>query len=217
MSKTAIVGSRYAPTWALELMIRAGRTCVDLGIGISSGDAYGSDRAGWYGAIQSDKWDTVESRIYIIRNGFLGRRIENLAWFHDASMYTDTIPTAMAMACAARGSFNGLGRTGIELHTRNVFQIHGHTLREPVSTIIAYGEQKTPTSVISGGTNTAWQLALDANVPTMYNLYWSDDVKRLEEWLSKNESDEPYMPIDWSEILDPKDSRLPELMDEYNN
>lgn len=211
----AIVGSRSAPIWALELMIRAGRTLCDLGYAFSSGDAYGSDRAGWYGAKQSKKWNDLPNRIYIIRNGFLGRYVYDNPFFYDYEQFKDTIPQAQAMAANARGGFGGLSRSGIALHTRNVFQVYGDSLDKPIQFFLCYAEAKSKTSRLSGGTNTAFQLAKELNLEYFFNLYWGEDVNELEAWLNLYESDEPYEKIDWREILDPVDPRLPELMAEY--
>ncbi|BEG72491.1 hypothetical protein RVBP21_1190 [Pseudomonas phage BRkr] len=207
----AIVGSRNVPEWILEVMIRLGRTLTDYGWAISSGDAYDSDRAGWYGAKQSRKYGEVGARIYLASGtGRSFYRIRDNAFFMDASQFTDTWATAESMAACARGSFGGLNDYGKALHTRNVFQIHGHTLDELVTGIFYYAvpKGKRENEVVNGGTNTAVRLSVNAGVPIRKNLYYDDDLKWVIKFLDKYELDYPYEPIDWTAIHHPQDPRI---------
>jgi hypothetical protein len=194
-------------------MIRLGRTKTDLGYAWSSGDAYGSDRAFWYGAKQSERYNEIGARIYLAEDGNNRRRVKDMPFFYDALAFEDTYSTARALASLARGGWGGLGEWGIRQHTRNAFQIHGHTLQELVKELWYYAEPigKRENERVHGGTNTAVRLAVDAGVPVRVNLYFEDSIRLLDDWLKANESDEPYEEIDWRQIHDPRDPRLTEF------
>jgi hypothetical protein len=211
------VGSRTVPEWALELMIRLGRTLTDLGYQLSSGDAYDSDRAFLYGAVQSKRYSEVGARVYLHKNGCNDRWVKDWPNYYDASTFDPiTLTTAKSMACLARGSFYGLYPNGIMLHTRNVFQIWGEGIDSLVCALFYYAvpKGKREREYVEGGTNTALRLSVDANVPVRMNLYFADVVKDVEEWLTEHESDDPYLEIDWHQIHDPNDPRLKEIEDE---
>lgn len=207
------VGSRKVPEYIMEYMIRIGRTKTDLGMGLSSGDAYRADRAFWYGAKQSEHYNTIGARLYLAQNGNNGRRIGDMPFLYDATDFTDTYAAAEQLACAARGGWHGIGDWGIAQHTRNAMQIHGHTLKDPVKELIYWGEPKgrRESEKVNGGTNTAVQLAKMAGVPIRLNLYYEDHLRIIEDWLAVFESEEPYEETDWTQIYDPKDPLMLEL------
>lgn len=201
----AIVGSREVPRPILEVMIRLGRTLTDIGYSVSSGDAYDSDRAGWYGAKQSSNYDAIGSRIYL-PNASKAQRIEKYG-FIDASQFTDTWATARSMAASIHGAFDRMNSWGQDLHTRNVFQIHGHDMNSLVKGVFLYAKPYGKTQ-LSGGTNTAYQLAVNAKVETIKNLFIPEDLDWCRQFLEKYEKNEDYQPINWRMIHDPKDPRL---------
>lgn len=203
----AIVGSRNTPETILELMIRLGRTYTDMGIAVSSGDAYDSDRAGWYGAKQSKEFDHVGCRIFLNKSKRNGQPISNFHGFVDTRFNCPQRDMAEAMALKARGTFAGLNSWGIELHTRNVYQIFGLNLDAPVEACIFYAEPKR-NDTVSGGTNTAYQLAKMGNVPIIKNLYLEEDRDWAKRFLADAEGAYPYVDINWHEIHKPDDPRL---------
>lgn len=203
----AIVGSRNTPEIVLELMIRLGRTYTDLGVGVSSGDAYDSDRAGWYGACQSRRFSEVGCRIFLNKQYREGTHISKFPGFIDAREHVTYWDHAKSMAFAARGNFNGLNDWGIELHTRNVYQVYGVNLDEIVIACIFYAKPKSRDTV-SGGTNTAYQLAKQAKVPVIINLATPHGIDWAKTFLAKHELDYPYDPIDWTKIHKHDDPRL---------
>lgn len=213
MKIAAIVGSRDVPLDILELMIRIGRTFTDLGVMISSGDAFGSDRAGWYGAKQSRKYSEVGARIYLTESWRNRKRVELNPFFMIAEDYPETWQQAKVMASSARGNFNGLNDYGIALHTRNVYQIFGHNLDELIRAIVYYAKPvgDVKNEVVKGGTNTAVRLAVNAEVPTRINLYTQEGQDWAYKFLEKWEQDYPYEEIVWREILKPDDPRLVDL------
>ncbi|WDS62166.1 hypothetical protein [Pseudomonas phage D6] len=205
------VGSRTVPEWALELMIRLGRTYTDLGYQMSSGDAWDSDRAFLYGAAQSKRYQEIGARVYLHKDGANGRWVKDNPFYYDASLFdSTTTATALSMAAIARGGFYGLSPGGVLLHTRNVYQIHGADLVSLVSAMYYYAKPKGTTKC-EGGTNTALQLAKEANVPIIKNLYEASVVEEIEAWLTEHELDYPYIDIDWHQIHKPDDPRLKEF------
>lgn len=62
-----------------------------------------------------------------------------------------------------------LSKVGMALHARNCYQILGCNLSTPSKFVILYAPIINSYTV-SGGTNTAYQLALENNIPT-FNLY----------------------------------------------
>lgn len=203
----AIVGSRTAPEVVLEYMIRLGRTYTDMGIGVSSGDAFDCDRAGWYGARQSRRFSEVPPRIFLNKSHRNGVPINQLHGFIDARELHAHRHMAEAMALDARGSWNGLNEFGKDLHIRNVYQIHGGYLDNRVIACILWAEPNGRDKV-RGGTNTAFQIAKKAGIPLIVNLYHQDGIEWAKKFLAENEQSYPYDDIDWRQIHKWDDPRL---------
>lgn len=206
----ALVGSRDATLDQLELMIRLGRTWQDLGLDPSSGDAYGNDRAGWWGARQSPNYDEDKARIYLLESKRNRSRAMEFG-FTIAEDFPECWTMATAIALEARGSWNGLPQQyQRDLHIRNVYQIFGHTLDVPVKAIMYCAKPigKQPHDRCSGGTNTALQVAKRAGVPVMVNTYTDEGIRWSEEFLKRYEQPYEYDEIEWREILKPDDPRL---------
>lgn len=205
------VGTRTAPEWALELMIRIGRTYTDMGYQMSSGDAWDSDRAFLYGAAQSNRYQEIGARVFLGKDGANGRWVADNPFYIDATLFdTVTNTTAKSMACQARGGFYGLNEYTTGLHVRNVYQIYGESLVDIVSGIYLYAEPNGKNKVC-GGTNTALQLAKTAGVPIIKNLYYQSVVDEIELWLAENELPYDYIDTDWTQIHKPSDPRLKEF------
>lgn len=209
----AIVGSRDVPEDELELMVRLGRTFTDLGFDDSSGDAFGSDRAGWYGARQSPRYDPYNARIYLV-DSIKNRRRAMEHGFKIAQDYAENWVTAEAIALKARGSWGGIegvhNQYKRDLHIRNVFQVLGHTLIQPVDALVYYAPVvgREEREVVKGGTNTALQIAKMSGVQKRFNLATKTGYDWAHEFLKKYESDQEYDDIEWREILKPDDPRL---------
>lgn len=212
----AIVGSRDVPLDELELLIRLGRTVTDVGFGVRSGDAFGSDRAGWYGARQSELYDTNNTGIYVLQS-YKNRKRAQEHGFLVAEDYPEKWLMATSLALEARGSWGGIegphNQFKRDLHIRNVYQVLGHTLDQPVQAIFYYAKPvgKVENEKVSGGTNTAVQVARIAEVPRRINLATEAGVQYVHEFLKKYERDQEYDDIDWREILKPDDPRLEHL------
>lgn len=206
----ALVGSRDAPLDDLELMIRLGRTFVDLGFDDSSGDAFGCDRAGWWGARQADRYDPHEQRIYVLHSGKNRRRAQEHG-FIVAEDHPEQWLVAEHLAFEARGSWAGLPQQfQRDLHIRNCYQVYGHTMDDPVKALVYSAPVKgnPKNEFCSGGTNTALQIAKRANIPIRVNIGTAEGTAWAEEFLKKYETSKEYEEIIWSEILKPTDPRL---------
>ena len=69
------------------------------------------------------------------------------------------------------------------LHRRNVNQILGFDLNNPVKFLICWAKPKgTDGLTVKGGTNTAVQLAHQHGAE-IFNLYYPEVRSRLEKWL----------------------------------
>lgn len=213
MAYVALVGSREATLDQLELMIRLGRTWQDLGVHPSSGDAFGSDRAGWYGARQSSKYDPDKARIYVLESKRNRLRVMEHG-FIIAQDHPECWTIAEAMALDARGSWGGIdgpsNQFKRDLHIRNVFQIHGHTLSDVAVAVMycATPVGRIEREVVKGGTNTTLQLAKKAGIQHRINLATDEGYSWAIEFLKRNETAEEFDDIDWTEILKPDDPRL---------
>ncbi len=209
----AIVGSREVPEDELELLIRVGRTFTDMGYDISSGDAFGSDRAGWVGARQSDRYDAHNARIYLV-DSYRNRQRAIEHGFKIAQDYSENWITAEAIALKARGSWNGIdgphNQFKRDLHVRNVFQILGHSLIDPVKAMVYYAPVKgrPEREQVDGGTNTALQIAKTVGIEKRYNIATKVGYDWVNEFLKQYETEKEYDDIDWREILKPNDPRF---------
>ena len=187
----SIVGSREAPEDALSVLRDVGEAYCDRGIAITSGDADGCDLAGYEGAMRSPNFELVGARIYLPWNRmrYEGRpdRVADNYIFFDASKF-DNHEQAQAIAFEARGSFEGLKRGGIMLHSRNPYQILLDDLKTPVAACVCWAKPIGKTGRVSGGTNTAVQVAIKYKVPVI-NLATDEGmqralrfVQRVREW-----------------------------------
>lgn len=182
------VGSRETPEEILALMYRLSQALYAQGYALSSGDAEGADTAFYEGAVSSPHYHQLGARIYLAWNGVgkegKKRYHDPKNYFYDASQFP-TWETATSIALEARGSWEGLGRGGIAMHTRNVFQIMGADLTSPVSSIIYWGKPVGKTEKVKGGTNTALQLAIKCGVKNRINLNTDEGMERATKFLDQ--------------------------------
>lgn len=179
--KVAMVGSRETPIGILMAMTRLARALCDAGYLIQSGEADGADNAAHIGARQSARYREVGFAGYLPWNGMKTNRGSIYADPSDGIFDASTFETwrqAEAIAFEARGSFEGLGRGGIGLHTRNAFQVLSPSLRHPVHRCICWAIPIGDGSKVRGGTNTAVQIALRYSVPVV-NLYYEEVLHRV--------------------------------------
>ncbi len=191
------VGSRDTPDDVLTLMVYLGWYFTQLGVGISSGDAEGADRAFWYGSTQAENYYDGINRIYLAKEGSRGRHTSEGKDFLNAQNY-ETYEEAKLLALKARGSFNGLNEWGIGMHVRNIFQVLGHSLKHPARCMFYYGIPTGKTEKVKGGTNTALQLAKQSNILPRINLYYPENVTRACNVVKRYNP--PDLNIDWKFI-----------------
>lgn len=176
------VGSRETPEEILALMRLISQALYAQGYALSSGDAEGADTAFYEGAVMAHNYHELGARIYLAWNGVRDRYHDPKNYFYDASKFP-TWESANSIALEARGSWEGLGRGGIAMHTRNVFQIMGHTLTDPVKSIIYWAKPVGKTEKVKGGTNTALQIAIKCGIPNRINLYTDEGMERATKFL----------------------------------
>lgn len=183
------VGSRGTPANILDVMFQAGRALCDVGYLMMSGEADGADFTFHEGARSSPRYPEVGFAAFIPWNGMRvdhsgGRVFED--WtrgIYDASKFHN-YPQAEALALQARGSFEGLGRGGIGLHSRNPYQVLSPSLCNPVARLICWAEPVGKAGKVKGGTNTAVQVALQHNVPVV-NLYYDEKVEQVLAFIKR--------------------------------
>lgn len=187
------VGSRETPEDILELMVYMGWYFTTLGIGISSGDAVGADRAFWHGSVQASNYVDGINRIYLAKEGINGRYSSEGLDFHNALNY-DTYEQAKALALQARGSWHGLTDWGIGQHLRNVYQVLGHTLDNPAKCMFYWAPPSGNKEKVTGGTNTALQLAIKNDIQPRINFYYPEKVEKA--WKIINKYNPPKLMVD---------------------
>lgn len=183
----AIIGSRGAPEDVLETLRLTGEVLCDNGVAITSGDADGCDLAGYEGAMRSSSFPMVGARIYLAWSGYQyetrpPRYADNRIFF-DAQKFHN-YEHAKQLAFNARGSFEGLGRGGIALHSRNPYQVLLDDLKTPVASVICWAKPVGKKGNVKGGTNTAVRIALDHGVPVI-NLATDEGMKKIESFLER--------------------------------
>ncbi|MNU58017.1 hypothetical protein D3C71_471450 [compost metagenome] len=171
------VGSRETPDEILALMRQVSQALYAAGYGLSSGDAEGADTAFYEGALASRQFQTNGARIYLAWDGVRGRAADPKNFFYDATKFP-TWETARSMASEVHPAWEKCGRGGIAMHTRNVFQILGHMLNDPVKAIIYWAKPVGKTETVKGGTNMALQMSIRAGIPKRINLYTDEGLAK---------------------------------------
>lgn len=180
------VGSRETPEDVLQLMQELSLELYSKGYALSSGDATGADRAFWKGATKSPYYRHLGARIYLSAAWVRGRAADPENYFYNALSY-HTFGEAKDTAEIARGGWYGLNEWGVNLHTRNVFQILGSNLTEHVQFLIYWAKPIGKTEKVKGGTNTALQIAKRFGVKQRINLYTVEGRAWAENFLAKTE------------------------------
>ena len=179
------VGSRETPEHICRMMKDIAAVAAIRGYTGRSGGADGADDAfeqGFLSIAPHLKFDnTAEFDVYVPWKRFNGR----FAPKHERHNIIDGGDTWKAFEIMKTihpvyKKGGSLSRGAEQLHTRNIFQVLGYNLKTPSDFLICYS---IPTADgVSGGTNTAWQLALRHDVEC-YNLYNQFDIERLKEFL----------------------------------
>lgn len=206
------VGSRETPLDVLFLMVRLGRTMCDLGRRLRSGDAIGADYAFYVGARLSERFNEIGARIYLSRDGYQERFHNPQLGFYNAQLFTETYDDARLIAEEARGGFWGLGRGGIELMTRNTYQVLSESLEDVSGAMYYWGIPvgKPENEKIRGGTNAALQIAKRFGVKTRINLFYQENQEKTFAWLAMHERPYPYPdPVALTQVLESRRTYQP--------
>lgn len=158
MTKYAGIGSRKTPANVCGYMRAKAREYADLGYTLRTGGADGADNAFLNGCRDANG----HLELYLPWKGFNG----HMAGF---------LPSKDAFELAAKyhPAWNNLTFGGRALHARNMHQVLGQLLNDPVDFIMCWTEDGGP----SGGTGQALRLAADYKIRVI-NLF-EDDVESI--------------------------------------
>lgn len=206
MSQTTVtvVGSREAPKDVLILMILLGRLFSTLGCKQRSGDAYGSDRAFYYGALLDPNFKPNMFEAWLPRSPTRHRYADDITFLDFQNLMEGTQERCIDLVIRARGSIIGLNNNTLALHSRNVVQVLGPSLDDPSDLVVLYAKPvktKDGSSKVRGGTNTAYQIALDNNIE-IWNLATPEGLAKVTGLLIENPFTVDSSTIDWSKIID---------------
>lgn len=186
LPRVAIIGSRETPPEFLELLRQVGKTLADRGLGLTSGDADGADLAGYEGFVSSFTKLPGAARIYLPWENMRYPSGRTRSSDGETFICPKNFPNywkAFELAFQARGSFLGLGKGGIAMHVRNAYQVLQDDLRTPVQAVVCYAQTARKGSAVKGGTNTAYQIAINHHVP-VWNLATPEGLERVREWIA---------------------------------
>jgi hypothetical protein len=185
--QVAGVGSRETPEEIKPLFLDIFECLTDDNYQLTSGDAQGPDEWAHEGAMRSSNYGLIGANIFLPWNGVRRHdgtyRYEDGKVFFDASKF-ENWERAGEISLAARGSWEGLGRGGIALHTRNAYQVLSRSLEKPVKQIVCWALPVGKKGRVRGGTNTAHQIGLDYNVPII-NLATEEGMQRAMDYLRR--------------------------------
>lgn len=183
----AIIGSREPEAGILPILEDVGEALCDSNIAVTSGDADGCDKAGVRGAMRSSSWGLTGARVYLPWNG-MRYKDETVRWtdgqvYFDATRF-ENYADAQELALQARGSWEGLGRGGIAMHSRNPYQVLLDDLKSPVGSVIFWAKPVGKKGNVRGGTNTAVQIAITRKIP-LINLATDEGMEKILAYLKK--------------------------------
>lgn len=170
MKSYAGIGSRETPESVMKAMTKIASTLQDL-YTMRSGGADGADMAFEKGISNGNM------EIYLPWRGFNGNK---------SPLYGNPKTEAMAIAAEFHKKWDSLSDAAKKLMTRNVHQILGKDLTDPVAFVLCWTrdgcEEHQHRTRNTGGTGQAISIAseLGVNVINMKNMFWKD---RLEQQL----------------------------------
>lgn len=170
------VGSRKTPAMACEVLTTLGARLSKAGYTLRSGGAQGADTAFEQGALQHlVRSPKQRIDIYLPWDGYEGRK-KSLNYFIPYDCPSLLWRDAENMAKETHPAWDQCSRGAKTMHTRNVFQVLGHTLDDPSKFLLCWADTDKR-GVPKGGTATAWNLARAHNIPC-FNL--SREFDRFE-------------------------------------
>lgn len=176
------VGSRKTPLDICAIMTKLAARLEQQGYTLRSGAADRADSAFEEGVV-----DNSRKEIYIAWNGFEDRTDKEDGVY---CLKGEVIQQAEKIASTLHPAWDTLKKDGTPvvsrgakgLHTRNVFQVLGHNLKSPSRFLVCWAEVDKQ-GIPKGGTRTAWQLAVQYNIPC-FNLLFEEDRARIEKFIN---------------------------------
>lgn len=169
------IGSRETPNNIVKTMRQLAMHLAFTGYKLRSGKADGADYAFQKGLeiVEKSTEFQCEAEIYIPWKKFNDKY--NSKW--DVVLGSiGNENTAEEIVSEIHPAWEKLSQGAKKLHTRNVYQVLGKDLDNPSSLLIAYAE---PTkNGVKGGTNTAWQLAIEKDIPC-FNLWNKGEINKI--------------------------------------
>ncbi|MND53006.1 hypothetical protein D3C80_440320 [compost metagenome] len=182
------VGSRETPSDILALMEDIGFHLAAQGWKLRSGGAQGADQAfenGWWKFRQTQDicYQADDYVCYLPWEGYE----DHYRTTHDGKnvipsmIHFDVEAKAEKMASEIHPAWEACKQGARKMHTRNVFQVLGHTLDQPSKMLIAW-TKLSGSGLPKGGTATAIALAKANGIQT-FNLNIEADKERIVKWL----------------------------------
>lgn len=163
------VGSRKTPIDIQGMMTGFAELAASLQWTLRSGHAEGADQAFEDGVPNKEPY---KKEIYLPWGGFNG---SDSIFSHPSDLAIE-----MAQKLLGEAHWENLSAGGQKLHARNIHQVLGKTLNDPVKFLICW----TPDGKDQGGTATALRVARMYHVP-VFNMatLTEDEEKKLEDIL----------------------------------
>lgn len=186
------VGSRETPDEMQTFIQDLACKLAGMEFTLRSGAAQGADRAfelGWLTWFQAQtpwpKGDNLRAEIYVPWDGYEGHDRDGLfgATKSPKDVHFKVWDEAEQIAAKTHPAWERCSPGAKTLHTRNVFQVLGPHLNEPSTMLICWAK-RTRGGNITGGTATAWNLALSHNIPC-FNLNDPVDFARIQRFMEK--------------------------------
>jgi len=159
------IGSRKTPKDIQKLMTEIAAKLSSQGWVLRSGHADGADLAFERGA-------GIHAQVYLPWASF------NQHWAIQGYRFAAPTQAALLLAQAYHPAWQKCSSGAKQLHARNVHQILGLDLQEPVKFVICW----TPDGQDSGGTGQALRLARKNGIP-VFNLYDPETHARLSRFV----------------------------------
>lgn len=176
------VGSRDITTQEVRNIKQLSLHLGLLGYTLRSGKANGADNAFQSGLllVEKEMGVSAHSEIYIPWPSF-NKDVRNLDSRWDISL-EDLTNTTQAEEIVSRihPAWEKLSQGARKLHTRNVYQVLGRDLESPSDFLVCCSDPVR--GGVKGGTNTAYQVALQHDVP-VFNLREKGDLQRIVEFV----------------------------------
>ena len=166
------IGHRTIPDSVYDQMTTIAKAMRKKLYILRSGGAKGSDTAFQLGA-------GADTEIYLPWNGFNGMDDKKGIHINGSSLYN--FDKAKYIASMHHPAWDKCDDTDKKFHGRNVYQILGFNLDDPVDVVICFAKP-TGMYTVAGGTGTAVSIARQHGVP-VYNLWYEKDLIDLKRVL----------------------------------